>query len=129
MAPFVKGQGGRKKGSLNKATIAKRLAEAEDALARQKELEASGQATEMPLDFMLRVMRDIGQDFGMRAAMARSAAPYCHAQLQAVAHKLVDEKGNPLAPVINLTVSTPPKLEDKTRRLTHVGAKKDDSAQ
>ena len=46
MAPFVKGQGGRKKGSLNKTTIAKRLAEAEAALARQKELEASGQATE-----------------------------------------------------------------------------------
>ena len=58
MAPFIKGQGGRKKGSLNKATIAKRLAQAEAALARQKELEASGQATEMPLDYMLRVMRD-----------------------------------------------------------------------
>ena len=75
MAPFVKGQGGRKKGSLNKATIAKRLAEAEDALARQKELEASGQATEMPLDFMLRVMRDIGQDFGMRSSFSPLLPP------------------------------------------------------
>jgi hypothetical protein len=60
--------------------------------------------------------------------MARSAAAYCHPQLQAIAHKLVDEKGNPLAPVVNLTVSTP-RLEDKAPRLTHVGAKKGDSAQ
>ena len=59
--------------------------------------------------------------------MARSAAAYCHPQLQAIAHKLVDEKGNPLAPVVNLTVSTP-RLEDKAPRLTHVGAKKGDSA-
>ena len=51
---------------------------------------------------MLRVMRDIGQDFGMRAAMARAAAPYCHPQLQAIAHKLVDASGNPIAPVVNL---------------------------
>jgi hypothetical protein len=48
--------------------------------------------------------------------------------LQAVAHKLVDEKGNPLAPVVNLTVSTP-KLEDKTPKLTHDGAEKSDSVQ
>jgi hypothetical protein len=63
-----------------------------------------------------RRLRDIGQDFGMRAAMARSTAPYCHPQLQAVAHKLVDEKGNLLAPVVNLTASTP-KLGGKMRRL------------
>ena len=60
--------------------------------------------------------------------MARSAAAYCHPQLQAIAHKLVDEKGNPLVPVVNLTVSTP-KLKDKTPKLTHDGAKKGDSAQ
>ena len=128
MAPFVKGQGGRKKGSLNKATIAKRLAEAEAALARQKELEASGQATEMPLDYMLRVMRDPVEDKATRGMMARAAAPYCHAQLQAVAHKLVDAQGNPLAPVVNLSVSSP-KLEDKTPRLTHDGAKKGERVQ
>src|SRR6516225_5990851 len=128
MAPFIKGQGGRKKGSLNKATIAKRLAEAEAALARQKELEASGQATEMPLDYMLRVMRDPVVDPARRDVMARSAAAYCHPQLQAVAHKLVDKKGNPLAPVVNLTVSTP-KLKDKTPKLTHDGAKNGESVQ
>jgi hypothetical protein len=60
--------------------------------------------------------------------MAKAAAPYRHPQLQAVAHKLVDSAGNPLAPVINLTVSTP-KLEDKTPKLTHDGAKKGESVQ
>jgi hypothetical protein len=48
--------------------------------------------------------------------------------LQAIAHTLLDEKGNPLAPVVILTVSTP-KLEDKTPRLTHDGAKKGESVQ
>jgi hypothetical protein len=124
MAPFIKGQGGRKKGSLNRATIAKRLAEAKALEERM----ASAQATEMPLDYMLRVMRDPVEDKATRGMMARAAAPYCHPQLQAVAHKLVDEKGNPLAPVVNLTVSSP-KLEDKTPRLTHDGAKKGESVQ
>jgi len=73
-------------------------------------------------------MRDPVVDPARRDVMARSAAAYCHPQLQAVAHKLVDENGNPLAPVVNLTVSTP-KLESKTPRLTHDGAKKGDSAQ
>jgi len=77
---------------------------------------------------MLRTMRDPAADLARRDLMARSAAAYCHPQLQAVAHKLVDEKGNPLAPVVNLTVSTP-KLKDKTPNLTHDGAKKDESVQ
>jgi hypothetical protein len=127
--PFVKGQprppnAGRKKGTLNKKTI-QRIAR-EDAA---KLLEAKLLANDLPIDLMLRIMRDPTQDMHTRLAAARAAAPYCHAQLQAVAHKLVDEKGNPLAPVVNLTVSTPPKLEDKTPRLTHVRAKKGDSAQ
>jgi len=77
---------------------------------------------------MLRVMRDPVVDPARRDVMARSAAAYCHPQLQAVAHKLVDEKGNPLAPVVNLTVSTP-KLKDKTPKLTHDGAKNGESVQ
>jgi hypothetical protein len=88
------------------------------------EMAASG---ELPLDFMLRTMRDPGQDFAMRASMARSAAPYCHPQLQAVAHKLVDAAGNPIAPVVNLSVSTP-RLEDRTAKLTHVSAKDGDTS-
>ena len=120
--PFEPGRaktGGRVKGKPNNATVIKRLAEAEASLKRYE----GAQAGEMPLDYMLRVMRDPVVDPARRDVMARSAAAYCHPQLQAVAHKLVDEKGNPLAPVVNLTVSTP-NLKDKTSKLTHDGAKK-----
>jgi hypothetical protein len=81
---------------------------------------------ELPLDYMLRVMRDPTADPPRRDAMACSAAPYCHPQLQAVAHKLVDAAGNPIAPVVNLSVSTP-KLEDRSAKLTYIGAKDGDS--
>ena len=101
----------------------KRLAEAEVSLKRYE----GAQSSEMPLDYMLRVMRDPVVDPARRDVMARSAAAYCHPQLQAVAHKLVDEKSNPLAPVVNLTVSTP-KLEDRTAKLTHQGAKDGDTS-
>ena len=58
MALFVKGQprppgSGRKKGQPNRATIRRRLDEAETAEARLRPLKA-----EMPLDFLLRKMRD-----------------------------------------------------------------------
>jgi len=99
------------------------VAQAEASLKRYE----GAQAREMPLDYMLRVMRDPVVDPARRDVMARSAAAYCHAQLQAVAHKLVDEKSNPLAPVVNLTVSTP-KLEDRTAKLTHQGAKDGDTS-
>jgi hypothetical protein len=82
---------------------------------------------ELPLDYMLRIMRSKTADPPRRDAMARSAAQYCHPTLQAVAHKLVDAAGNPIAPVVNLSVSTP--LEDRTAKLTHVGVKKGDSVQ
>jgi|SRR6516165_9709537 hypothetical protein len=108
--PFVKGHpkiGGRLKGMPNKKTVEKRLAE-EQARKISSDLE--------PLDYMLEVMRD-PTDQARRDMMAKAAAPYRHPQLQAVAHKLVDSAGHPLAPVVNLTVSTP-KLEGKMRRLT-----------
>ena len=41
----------------------------------------------MPLDYMLRIMRDPDLDPARRDVMARSAAPMCHPQLQAIAHK------------------------------------------
>jgi hypothetical protein len=82
---------------------------------------------EMPLDYMLRIMRSKSADPPRRDAMARSAAQYCHPTLQAVAHKLVDAQGNPIAPVVNLSVSTP-RLKDRTAKLTHVGAKDGDTS-
>jgi hypothetical protein len=61
---------GRKPGALNKAT----------AKAREQ-AEAGG---EMPLDFMLRVMRDTETDLPQRLDMAKAAAPYVHAKLAAI---------------------------------------------
>src|SRR5207245_10487402 len=62
MALFVKGQprppgAGRKKGTPNRATVRRRLEEAEEAT---KKLEAV-QSTEMPVDYMLRVAGALGQ--------------------------------------------------------------------
>lgn len=56
--------GGRKKGSPNRATVAK-----------QAEIAASGLT---PLDFMLAALRDEGRDFDTRMDAAKAAAPYCH---------------------------------------------------
>jgi hypothetical protein len=100
---FVKGQprppaSGRKKGTPNRATVKRRLEEAQEA----EERAASIQSTEQPIDYMLRIMRDPASGEARRDAMARAAAPYCHPQLQAVAHKLLDAKGKPVAPIVNV---------------------------
>ena len=60
-------RGGRQKGTLNERT-AEMLAE----------IEAGG---EMPLAFMLRVMRDESVPMAGRMEAAARAAPYCHAKL------------------------------------------------
>jgi hypothetical protein len=110
---------GRPVGAQNKSTR---------EIRRLKEELDDIESDETPLDYMLRIMRSKSADPPRRDAMARSAAQYMHPQLQAVAHKLVDAQGNPIAPVVNLSVSTP-KLEDRTAKLTHRGADKDDSVQ
>jgi hypothetical protein len=54
-----------------------------------EKLEAEKDALEaemMPVDFMLRAMRSKDLLYEQRFAAARAAAPYCHPQLQAVAH-------------------------------------------
>ena len=61
---------GRKPGTPNRVT-----AELQAAIA------ASG---ETPLDYMLRVMRDEGEEPSRRDDMAKAAAPYVHAKLAAV---------------------------------------------
>jgi hypothetical protein len=60
---------GRKKGSLNRATAEARAAAAKTG--------------EMPLDYMLRVMRDPKASNTRRDEMARTAAPYLHPKLVA----------------------------------------------
>lgn len=62
--------GGRPKGSVNKRT--------------QAFLRTNG--GDLPLDYMLRVMRDEGQPTARRDDMAKAAAPFLHAKLQAVQH-------------------------------------------
>ena len=79
--PFLKGHpktGGRTKGTPNRKTVEKRLAE-EQARKISSDLE--------PLEYMLEVMRDPTADQTRRDMMAKAAAPYRHPQLQAVAHK------------------------------------------
>jgi len=74
--------GGRKKGSLNKATT---------ATAIRAEVAASG---EIPLHYMLRVMRDETVDPTRRDAMAKAAAPYIHPSLASIRH--AGEDGGPV---------------------------------
>lgn len=61
---------GRKPGSRNKATL-RLVAEAE----------ASGQ---LPLDYLLEVMRDESNDTKLRILAAKLAAPYVHSKLSSI---------------------------------------------
>lgn len=61
--------GGRQKGTPNKTTA-----------ERMAEIAAGG---ELPLDYMLRIMREAG-DEKRRDAMASAAAPYVHPRLASV---------------------------------------------
>jgi hypothetical protein len=60
---------GRKKGSLNRATAEARAAAAETG--------------ELPLEYMLRIMRDPKASNTRRDEMARTAAPYLHPKIMA----------------------------------------------
>jgi hypothetical protein len=71
-------RGGRQKGTPNKVNAIKRA-----------EITASG---ETPLDYMLRIMRDEAVDPERRDQMARSAAPYLHAKLQAIGETSVGQE-------------------------------------
>ncbi len=72
MAKFKKGQGGRKRGSKNKTTIAWEHAANEGP---NKSL--------TPLQHMLKIMRDPKQPKEDRKWAAAQAAPYMHSRLQA----------------------------------------------
>jgi hypothetical protein len=61
------------------------------AAAIRAEVAASG---EIPLDYMLRVMRDETVDPARRDAMAKAAAPYVHPSLASVRHG--GDEQNPL---------------------------------
>jgi hypothetical protein len=62
----------------------------------------------MPLDYMMRIMRDPATEPQRRDAMAKAAAPYVHPTLAAVAHRHLDAQGRPMAPVVTVTVMQAP---------------------
>ncbi len=68
--------GGRRKGILNKRTVAKR-----------EELALATDAGISPLDFMLNRMRDETADPQERLDAAKAAAPYVHPKLASIEHK------------------------------------------
>jgi hypothetical protein len=74
--------GGRQKGTPNKST-----------LLRQGELGAGG---ELPLEYMLRVMRDETIEEKRRDVMSHAAAPYIHQKLAAM--EVTGKDGKDLIP-------------------------------
>jgi hypothetical protein len=91
-----------------------------------KLLEAKALENDLPLDHLLRVMRDPAVEPHRRDAAAKAAAPYVHPTLAAVAHKHLDAKGHPIAPVITVTVMKAP---PETSRLTVKGPEDDETVQ
>jgi hypothetical protein len=75
---------GRKKGSASRANEIVRLRAAAEG--------------ELPLDYMLRIMRDPKAPWRVRHDMAKAAAPYLHAKLTAVTHA-----GDPKSPLATVT--------------------------
>jgi hypothetical protein len=82
---------GRKTGGRRKGTPNRRTAE------MRAEMAATG---ELPLDYMLRVMRDETADPVRRDAMAKAAAPYLHLQLQSTRLQHTNPDGTPIGPQI-----------------------------
>lgn len=91
--------GGRQKGSRNKATV-----------VREREIAAGG---EMPLDYMLRVMRDPTVDHERRDDMAGKAAPYVHAKLQTTTMDVKHGVSDPLAALLERIATHGRRIHDK----------------
>jgi hypothetical protein len=68
--------------------------------ARQ-EAAASG---ELPLAYMLRIMRDPSQPVGRRDEMAKAAAPFCHSRLSSVEHSEIARPTVIRAPAVSATL-------------------------
>jgi hypothetical protein len=69
-------------------------------------LEAMAAGGEMPLEYMLRIMRDPREPAARRDEMAKAAAPFLHPRMQPTAPSTDD--GLPVRPVINLTITRGP---------------------
>ncbi|WP_152048997.1 hypothetical protein [Aureimonas psammosilenae] len=62
-------------------------------MAAQEAAEASGL---MPLDYLLSVMRDEGNDTALRVDAAHKAAPFLHPKLSSVQQAVTFPNGDPL---------------------------------
>jgi hypothetical protein len=71
-------RGGRRKGTPNRKSVA--------------QVEAAAAGGLMPLEHLLRVMRDPNESKDRRMYAAVAAAPYCHRKLKAIGHAGPEEK-------------------------------------
>jgi hypothetical protein len=99
--PFRPGESGNRRGrppgSLNKRTRAL--------------LEAAEAGGEMPLDFLLRLMRDPRAPRAKRLEAAKAAAPFCHPKLNAIDATLSNMQEKPRVSV-EVSFVDPPNTED-----------------
>lgn len=79
---------GRKPGGANKAT--------------KEAYERAASSGELPLDYLLRVMRDENTDEGKRIDCAKAAAPYIHPK-----RAPVDGDGNDASLTLNIVTGVP----------------------
>lgn len=77
---------GRPKGARNRKTVEQTEAIADSGLT--------------PLDYMLSVLRDEGNEPSVRLDAANKAAPYVHAKLASVDHKSSDGSMTPETPIV-----------------------------
>lgn len=91
--------GGRQKGSKNKATVAK-----------ERDLAAGG---ELPLDYMLRVMRDPSVDHARRDDMAKASAKFVHPALASVDSTVKHDVADPLAALMERIATHGRRIHDK----------------
>jgi hypothetical protein len=70
-----------------------------EQLAAVAKAKADANASLTPLELMLSIMRNPDASLAVRADMAKAAAPYCHARLQAIEHSgTADVTVQPIAP-------------------------------
>jgi|ERR1700692_925734 len=81
---FGRKTGGRQKGTPNKAISKVKL-----TAQLRAAVSAGG---ELPLDYMMRIMRDANADRARRDDMAKAAAPYVHSRLASVEHTVTEKR-------------------------------------